>query len=95
MSCQKLDGCLSHFCLAGRLGTFFLFVLGHCLGFGICLVQNSLDDQLHPGSSGVQAHFSAICQGSSATEEKGREKVYLGNSKAIPFFPGEIIPGVH
>lgn len=64
MSCQKLDERLSHFCLPGRVRTFLFFVLGHCLRFGVCLVQNCLDDQLHPGSSGLQAHFSAVCKGS-------------------------------
>lgn len=64
MSCQKLDEHLSHFCLSGRVRTFFFFILGHYCRFGICLVQNCLDDQLHPGGSGLQAHFSAVCQGS-------------------------------
>lgn len=64
MSCQNLDECLPYFCLARRVRTFFFFVLGHCLRFGVGLVQNCLDDQLHPGSSGLQAHFSAISQGS-------------------------------
>lgn len=59
------------------------------------LVQNCLDDQLHPRSSGLQAHFSAVCQRSSATEKKGREKVYLVNSKAISLFSRNIILGVH
>lgn len=59
------------------------------------LVQNCLDDQLHPGGSGLQAHFSAVCQGSSATEKKGRGKVYLMNYKAISLFSRNIILSVH
>lgn len=38
------------------------------------LVQNCLDDQLHPGSSGIQTHFSAIFQSSSTSEEKKKKK---------------------
>lgn len=64
MNCQKMDERLPYFCLAGEVRTFFFFVLGLCLGFGVGLVQNRLDDQLHPGSTGLQAHFSAISQGS-------------------------------
>lgn len=40
------------------------FALGCSLIIGVCLVQNCLDDQLHPGSSGIQTHFSAIFQSS-------------------------------
>lgn len=64
MRCQKLGGGISHFCLPGGGKTVLFFALGHVLRLGVCLVQNCLDDQLYPGSSGVQAHFSAVFQSS-------------------------------
>jgi len=61
-------------CCAGWLAGFRGRLGKLCsLGVGDSLVQDGLDDQLHPGSSGLQAHLSAVGQGSSAAgEEEGK-----------------------
>lgn len=85
----------STFALLEELGLFFFFVLEHWLRFGVRLVQNCLDDQLHPWSTWLQTDFSAIFQGSSVTGKKGREKGYLVKSQAMSPFSHNVILGIH